>query len=163
MHPQLQAQHRVVQPREQGEPELRHHAKRRGVVLGRDRDDAPEAELAESPRDARAASLRRDALAPPVRIDAPADLGVAGPDPVECRPSAADEVAARAFLDGELAEAVLVPVSLPAGERGLRVDRLPAEVADEALVAMPALEGFEVGWPEAAQDEPLGAEDELAQ
>jgi hypothetical protein len=54
-------------------------------------------------------------------------------------------------------------VSLPTRECGLGVDRLPAEVADEALVGVPALERLQVCGPEAPQDEALGAEDELAQ
>jgi hypothetical protein len=159
VHPEVPAleRHLRVQP----EAELLHHTPREDVLLGRDRHDAREAELAEGPGYGRGARLGRDAAIPPRRVDRPADLRVVRPGEVILRTGPADELARLAPLDREQAERVLVPVALPAVERrvALRARLRAREVARERGVGVPARERLAIGVEEAAEEQPLRLED----
>ena len=92
VHPQVPGPLRVVQPRQEAEPELRHHAPRRDVLLDRDRDDSREPEVAETPTPRTPRPPPSRSRGPTMRVERVPDLGVVRPGAVERRPRAADRV-----------------------------------------------------------------------
>jgi hypothetical protein len=85
---------------------------------------------------------------------------------VELDAAAGDERAGLAVLGRDQAEAVLVPVGRPAGDRGLRVRRIvgrAAEVPRVPGVGVPAAERRLVFRPKAAEEQALGLADDVRQ
>jgi hypothetical protein len=85
---------------------------------------------------------------------------------VELHAASPDEGASLAVLGRDEAEAVLVPVGRPAGDRGLGVRRIvgrAAEVPRVPRIGVPAAERRRIVQPEAAEEQAIGLADEVCQ